>query len=82
VVSDSMEASQIVEIRWSDRWQAYRRLQELGISCSCSSGQPLKVLVRNPSDAIQVWSVVRQFNEPRCQLAFWLNDCLQKSSYS
>ncbi len=80
MVSDSMEASQIVEIRWSDRWQAYRRLQELGISCSCSSGQPLKVLVRNTSEAIQLWSVVRQFNEPRYQLAFWLNDCLQKSS--
>jgi hypothetical protein len=82
VAASSPEAIQIVDIKWGDRWQAYQRLQELGISCSCSSGQPLKVAVKDPSTAIQLWSVVRQLNEPRYQLAVWLNNCWQHSSYS
>jgi hypothetical protein len=82
VISSSSEAAQIVDIKWGDRWQAYRRLQELGISCSCSSGQPLQVVVDDSIVAIQLWSVVRQFNESRYELAVWLNNCLQQSSYS
>lgn len=82
MAASSPEAIQIIDIRWGDRWQAYRRLQELGIPCSCTSGQPLRVVVKDPSTAIQLWSVVRQFNEPRYQLAVWLNSCWQQSSYS
>ena len=77
--ASSSEANQIVDIRWGDRWQAYRRLQELGIPCSCTSGQPLQVTVNNPSAAVQLWSVIRQFNEPRYQLAVWLNNCWQRA---
>jgi hypothetical protein len=82
VAASSSEANQIVNIRWGDRWQAYRRLQELGIPCSCTSGQPLQVTVNNPSAAVQLWSVIRQFNEPHYQLAVWLNSCWQQSRYS
>ncbi len=79
MAASSSEANQIVNIRWGDRWQAYRRLQELGIPCSCTSGQPLQVTVNNPSAAVQLWSVIRQFNEPRHQLAVWLNNCWQQA---
>lgn len=82
MVSNSLEATQVVLISRGDRWQAYRRLQELGIPCYCTSGQPLYVVVNSSSAAIQLWSVVRQFNEPRHRLAVWLNKCLQQSSYS
>ncbi|ARV61481.1 hypothetical protein BZZ01_25155 [Nostocales cyanobacterium HT-58-2] len=65
----------IVEVNWADRWQIYRRLQELDIPCRCETNQPLTVEINNPIAAIQLWSVVRQFTAPRQDLIWTLKKC-------
>lgn len=67
----------IVEVNWADRWQIYRRLQELDIPCSCEANQPLKVEMNNTTAAVQLWSVVRQSNSCRQDLISVLNKCWQ-----
>ncbi len=73
--SSKPEADQIIEISWSDRWQVYRRLQELAIPCCCGTNQPLCAQINNVATAIQLWSVVRQITAPRRDLASWLEHC-------
>ncbi len=65
----------IIDTAWGDRWQIYRRLQELKISCQCSTGKPLTVTVDTPTAAIQVWSVTRMQSIDRSQLVNWLDRC-------
>ena len=73
----------IIDTAWGDRWQIYRRLQELKIPCQCSTGKPLTVTVDTPTAAIQVWSVTRTQSIPhgggyangRSQLVDWLDRC-------
>ena len=69
------QTSQIVEVNWADRWEVYRRLQELQIPCQCYPDKPLQVQTLTPKDAIQLWSVMRQVTAPRYQLIGWLKDC-------
>ncbi len=64
-----------IDSDWSDRWQLYRRLMELEISCKCSTGKPLEVTVATPTAAAQVWSVARQQMMERSQLVDWLDRC-------
>lgn len=73
--SSTPEAEQVIEIYWVDRWQAYKRLQELGIPCRCGSNQPLVAQINNVAAAIQLWSVVKQLTLPRPDLASWLEHC-------
>jgi hypothetical protein len=73
--SSKLEADQEIEINWADRWQVYRRLQELGIPCQCGTNQPLRYRIDDIGSAIQVWSVVRQLTVPRHELASWLEHC-------
>lgn len=70
----------MIEIDCCDRWEAYFRLQELGVICDCKSYQPLKVQVGSVTDAIQVWCVTNRLTKPRCDLASWLNRCLAMAS--
>jgi hypothetical protein len=67
----------IVEINWADRWQVYRRLQELDIPCWCETNQPLTVEISHPTAAIQLWSVVRQLTANRQELVSTLKKCWQ-----
>ena len=67
----------IVEVNWPDRWQIYRRLQELDIPCRCETNQPLTVEISNPTAAIQLWSVVQQFTGCRQDLVSTLKKCWQ-----
>ncbi len=69
------QANQIVAVAPSERWQVYRRLQELGISCRCRTNQPLSVQIDDVAAAIQLWSVVRHLTVPRHDLAIWLERC-------
>ncbi|MEM9089704.1 MAG: Asr1405/Asl0597 family protein [Cyanobacteria bacterium P01_F01_bin.53] len=62
-----------VIVSCDDRWQVYRRLQELNIDCQCSSFQPLKVNLQTPTEALQLWSVVKRISEPRLVLIERLN---------
>ncbi|KPQ34196.1 MAG: Neurogenesis glycoprotein [Phormidesmis priestleyi Ana] len=51
-----------------DRWQVYHRLQELDISCQCSSFEPLQVTIKTASEAIQLWSIVKRVSQPQQSL--------------
>lgn len=73
--SSKPETDQVIEIAFADRWQVYRRLQELDIPCQCGTNQPLSVQLNNVSDAIQLWSVVRQLTLGRRELVSWLKSC-------
>ncbi|AFZ21722.1 Asr1405/Asl0597 family protein [Allocoleopsis franciscana] len=72
-----IETKQDIEISWGDRWQVYRRLQELAIPCECGTNQPLRYQLNDVTAAIQLWSVVRQLTVPRRELACWLERCWQ-----
>lgn len=61
------------------RWCIYRRLQELGIDCSCQSYRPLCVNVSNYTVLWQVWSVTRQYQSSRAQQIGWLETCWQQA---
>ena len=76
-LASSLPIGQVVEVNWHDRWEVYRRLQELQIPCQCESNQPLRVEFQTPGEALQLWSVVRQFNLPRHEIVRWLGDCWQ-----
>ncbi len=75
--SSKPEAGQVIEISWADRWQVYRRLQELAIPCNCRTNQPLSVQINDVAAAVQLWSVVRQLTLGRRDLASWLERCWQ-----
>jgi hypothetical protein len=75
--SSKIEADQEIEISWGDRWQVYRRLQELEVPCQCRTNQPLYYQIQDVAAAIQLWSVVRQLTVPRRELASWLEHCWQ-----
>ncbi|ELR98263.1 Asr1405/Asl0597 family protein [Gloeocapsa sp. PCC 73106] len=66
---------QTIEIKLSERWQVYYRLQELGVTCACQSNQPLQIKMTSPLGVLQVWNVVRQQTTPRTQLIEWLETC-------
>ncbi|MGD1852832.1 MAG: Asr1405/Asl0597 family protein [Leptolyngbyaceae cyanobacterium] len=66
----------MVTINCCDRWEAYFRLQDLGIACECKSYQPLKVHVASTHDAIQVWCITHRLTKSRRELASWLEACL------
>lgn len=66
---------QVVKVSRTDRWQVYRRLQELEIPCQCQTNQELTVEISNIATAVQVWSVVRQLNAERQDLIEILEEC-------
>ncbi len=68
-----------VEVQCDDRWQAYRRLQELEIPSACGTYQPLRVEFSSPLAIAQVWSVLRQHRLSRQALAACLDQCWQIS---
>ncbi len=79
LLPESLEAPQVVEVNWADRWQVYHRLQELAIPCECEMSQPLRVNINDSITAIQVWSVCQQLLAPRNNLISWLQRCWQNS---
>jgi hypothetical protein len=65
----------IVEVNLADRWQIFRRLQELNIPSWCDSDQPLTVAIATPTTGIQLWSVVRHSTASRHDLIRTLEQC-------
>jgi uncharacterized protein YbdZ (MbtH family) len=65
----------MVVIECADRWQVYRRLQELGLSCRCGSYQALTVEITGTDAIVQVWSVVNRTKKSRSELIDWLDTC-------
>jgi len=70
------QTKHVVEVNWADRWQVYKRLQELNIPSWCSSNQPLTVEIANTEAAVQLWSVMRLLNSSRQELISTLKECL------
>jgi len=62
-----------------DRWQVYHRLQDLDIACCCGGFKPLQVQITTPTEAMQLWSVLRRVTLPRKALAASLQRCWQLS---
>lgn len=57
-----------VTVSCEDRWQVYHRLQELDIDCQCSGFKPLEVDLHSPTEALQLWSIIRRVSESRLAL--------------
>ncbi|MBD3880372.1 hypothetical protein IFO70_01235 [Phormidium tenue FACHB-886] len=68
-----------ISISRSDRWQAYYRLQELDISCTCLPNGGFRANIDTPTAAAQLWSVTQHLMAPRQQLAEWLLHCWKLS---
>ena len=66
---------QILEVNSVDRWQVYRRLQELDIDCWCETQEPLQVHLKNKNEATQLESVLKQFTANRYELVQLLQSC-------
>jgi hypothetical protein len=64
-----------VVVECPDRWQVYRRLQELDISCQCGSYQALTVEMTGTDTIVQVWSVVNRTKRSRSELIDGLETC-------
>ncbi|MCG9885150.1 MAG: hypothetical protein MH825_06160 [Cyanobacteria bacterium] len=63
-----------------DRWRLFQRLQELGIACDCSYGQPLRLRSLDTLSFVQLWSICRQCRCDRHALTDWLTTCWQQPS--
>lgn len=59
-----------------DRWAVWRRLQELGIPCTCRADRPLLATVASPLAVWQVWHVLWMQGEP-APLRDWLERCYE-----
>jgi len=69
-----------VTVSCEDRWQIYHRLQSLDIDCCCSGFKPLKVSLRTPTEALQLWSIIRRVSEPKHVLVELLQQSWQAPS--
>ncbi len=69
-----------VDIKNTERWSIYHRLQQLEIPCRCSTNQPLEVELDNPSAIAQLYCVVKQSTASRSELIDWLDDCWRLKS--
>ena len=72
-----LEVCEIVQVSWLDRWQVYKRLQELEIPCWCGVDQPLRAQINTVKQAAQLISVLKQVSASRAELAEWLEGCWQ-----
>nr|WP_290223928.1 Asr1405/Asl0597 family protein [Trichocoleus desertorum] len=68
---------QVIQVSRCDRWQAYQRLQELGVQCWCAGDGTLSVEVQTVGDAVQLRSVIQQLTGSRNELIDWLDLCWQ-----
>ena len=73
------DTCEISEISWVDRWQVYKRLQELDIHCWCEVEKPLRVQLKNTNEVTQLESVLKQFTANRYELVQLLQRCWQVS---
>ncbi|MEO1133127.1 MAG: Asr1405/Asl0597 family protein [Cyanobacteria bacterium J06639_1] len=70
----------LVRSAYRDRWRIRRRLEELSIDVDFASNGHLEVEVRDGVDAVQLRSVVKQFQAPRAELVDWLETCWHVAS--
>ena len=73
------DTCEILPVSCVDRWQVYRRLQELDIDCWCEAQKPLQVNLKNTNEANQLESVLKQFTANRHELVQLLQSCWEVS---
>ncbi|MEB3885222.1 Asr1405/Asl0597 family protein [Lyngbya sp. CCY1209] len=73
------QSGEIVEVAWSERWQVYRRLQELEIPCWCEVDRPLRVKIDSTTEAIQLASILRRLSASPRELTLSLERCWNRS---
>jgi hypothetical protein len=71
------EQKYAVLVNQADRWEVWRRLQELDIPCWCESNQPLTVEIKDVIAAIQLWSVTQRLKISRQDSIRMLESCLR-----
>lgn len=67
--SQSLPSQPTFTVLCEDRWQVYHRLQELNITAQCQGFRALEASVETPTEAIQLWSIVRRISLSRAELA-------------
>lgn len=77
----SVSVTHVVSVSRIDRWQIYRRLQELMIPCWCLEDGSLRVEVQNGISALLLRSVVQQFVASRQEMVSWLERCWNADRY-
>lgn len=70
----------LVDVKNTERWSVYYRLQELEIPCHCFTNQPLQVELNSPNAIAQLSSVVKQLTSSRQELIGYLNQCWEMKS--
>ena len=80
VDSSNSSTSKGVLVTCEDRWQVYHRLQDLDIACHCRGFQPLQVEVKTPTEALQLWSILKRVSSSRAALIGSLDQCWKASS--
>lgn len=65
----------VVGSTYCDRWQIRRRLEELSMDVDLAADGQLEVSVNTSVDAVQLRSVIKQFQAPRAELTNWLETC-------
>lgn len=78
----SGSGASLVLVTCEDRWQVYHRLQSLDIDCECSGYQPLRVAIKTPTEAIQLWSILRRFSQSHSALVDVLEQVWQSPAAS
>ncbi|NJM47592.1 MAG: hypothetical protein HC860_16670 [Alkalinema sp. RU_4_3] len=68
-----------IELTGPERWTIGDRLRQLGMTATCTMGEPLRIEVSTAQAAVQCWAVVRSYQVERSQLADWLEGCFRMS---
>ncbi|MDB9529349.1 hypothetical protein PN498_25375 [Oscillatoria sp. CS-180] len=66
-----------LDLDTTTRWDVYFHLQKFSVICECKFGHPLRVQVRNVTDAIHLWSAVQFLTAPKTILIQRLERCWQ-----
>jgi hypothetical protein len=69
------EEKYVVLVNHADRWEVFRRLQELDIPSWCESNKPLTVEIKDTVAAVQLWSVMQQLTASRQDSIRMLERC-------
>jgi hypothetical protein len=74
-LSPQPETAEVLRVPRCDRWRILYRLQELDLTCGCTPTDQVWVIVRTPTDALLVNSVLWPFTHNRAGLVSWLDRC-------
>jgi hypothetical protein len=75
LVSPPPKTAEVLQVPRCDRWRILSRLQELDLTCGCTPTGQLWVVIRTPTEALLVHSVLRLFTLNRSGWLSWLDRC-------